>query len=172
MGNVDFLHSTLDIPAFTEAELVAFWSLVDRRSNIECWPWKGTRTRGGRGGGEYGLWYVGGIQLRPHRISFVLAGGIIPDGFTIDHVKDLCSDTLCCNPGHTEPVTQSENSLRRVGATATACRLGHPRMPGTECRTCRSDINRRYNQKRGKHVHPTGSFAFTPERPSAHRGMA
>lgn len=53
--------------------------------------------------------------------------GAIPEGKVIDH---LCRNGACVNPGHLEPVTVRENTLRGVGPSAvnaakTHCLRGH-----------------------------------------------
>jgi len=139
------------IPPFTEDQLRSLWSLIDRRGPDECWPWLGGTTRGVRGGGRYGLWEIRAagktFRLRPHRVVFTLLSGPIPEGLTLDHVKELCTNTLCCNPSHLEPVTQSVNSMRRTGATETICAGGHPREQGKRCKICHREACRRYNAK-------------------------
>lgn len=96
------------IPAFTEKQLLRFWSRVDRRGPDDCWPWTGHVTKG-KWGAIYGMFN----GYRPHRITYTLLVGPIPDNLTLDHIKEKCSlGALCCNPAHCEPVTQSENTMR------------------------------------------------------------
>lgn len=153
------------IPALSEDQLRRFWQHVDKRGPDECWPWIGCYTVGVRGGDPYGIWTVKvdgkSHNLRPPRVSWTLANGPIPDGLTLDHVKERCTNSLCCNPKHTEPVTQSVNSMRRSGATATVCANGHEREPNTRCVICRSDTLRRYGLKHGKIKDP--NFRRTPK---------
>ena len=98
----------------------------------DCWPWKGRSfTPNG-----YGAFYesVDG-QLKgttAHRVAFLLSGGVIPDRYTVDHVKERgCVLKSCCNPAHLEAVTLRENILRSDGPAAlnarkTHCPKGHP----------------------------------------------
>lgn len=148
-GNVPYCNA---IPALSQELISRFWNLIDRRGPDECWPWLGSTTKGVRGGQRYGIWYIKidsvRFNLRPHRISRTILVGPIPDDLTLDHVKERCQNTLCCNPNHTEPVTQSVNSMRRNGATATVCGNGHPRQPGTKCGECNIAAQRRYQKKR------------------------
>ena len=44
-----------------------------------------------------------------HIVAFELAGGVIPEGFDIDH---LCSNRRCINPSHLEAVSHSVNVKR------------------------------------------------------------
>ncbi len=102
-----------------------FWAKVDRRGPDDCWPWTGALTVG------YGTIAAGGGRgrtLYAHRISYELASGEIPTGMQVDH---LCRNPRCVNPRHLEVVTQRENILRGMGATAkhaakTECIRGHP----------------------------------------------
>lgn len=129
-----------------------FWSRVDRSNG--CWVWTGSKSADG-----YGRFYSGGILLFAHRISAVLGGLGLTGGLVIDH---LCRNRACCNPGHLEPVTHRENTLRGEGITArhakqTHCSKGHPLEGenlysydgGRSCRTCRLKASDRYRDKIG-----------------------
>lgn len=72
-----------------------------------CWVWTGDTQRGGYGR----VWFDGGTKLT-HRVIYELLLGPIPKGLCIDH---LCRNRVCCNPGHMEVVTYSENVCRGVG---------------------------------------------------------
>ena len=103
-----------------------FWSKVDKCAGEDaCWPWTGSRTRGGYA--QVG--YAGRVSY-VHRLANTLAIGEIPDGLQLDHVRVRgCADTACCNPRHLEPVTQRENLHRAMCCTEDTCRNGHPRTP-------------------------------------------
>ncbi len=125
------------IPALTEEQIARFWAKIDRRGPAECWPWLGNVTRG-KLGGVYGLWAVGGSGFRPHRISYTLLVGPIPEGHTLDHLREsgICTTTLCCNPAHTEPVTQSVNTKRYRASLPRICQRGHRMAPTGNCGQC------------------------------------
>lgn len=72
-----------------------------------CWNFTGTVTPNGYGN-VYGG-HRGASPIKAHRYFYEHMVGEIPDGMVIDH---LCRNTLCVNPEHLEPVTQSENVLR------------------------------------------------------------
>lgn len=92
-----------------------FWSRVDMPDIDACWLWRGYVNR--EGYGRLGDFYV-------HRIAFVLNGGVIPDGHTIDHV---CRNRLCVNPAHLEPVSVSENVRRGLAVPGTSAPAGFKR---------------------------------------------
>lgn len=65
-----------------------FWSLVERRSDSECWLWKGTT---GQGYGRYG-------RKPAHRVAWELFNGR-PMGATM-FACHHCDNPPCCNPAH------------------------------------------------------------------------
>ena len=74
----------------------------------KCWNWKGAKvtTRGL----TYGIYRLSnGKAKKAHRLVYETSVGIIPIGLEMDH---LCSNTLCVNPKHLEPVTHAENVRR------------------------------------------------------------
>ena len=118
--------------------------------NSGCWLWVG-----GLAGDGYGSVRVRGIGMRPaHRASYEAFVAPIPKGLFLDH---LCRVRCCVNPGHLEPVTNSENMSRSplVGRyerrPTAACHAGHLfdeantyRAPDgrRRCRTCRQGQER------------------------------
>lgn len=107
-----------------------------------CIEFTGFRTRDG-----YGRVAKGSRRPSAHRAAYELLVGQIPEGMELDH---LCRNPSCVNPGHLEPVTPRENTLRSdnpaaLNARKTHCKQGHEftdentyRTPGgrRECRTC------------------------------------
>lgn len=81
-----------------------FWSKVDKTDT--CWNWMGAKVPLG-----YGKVMRDGRLQYVHRVSYELAGGVIPPGYEIDH---LCKNTSCLNPEHLEAVTPQTNRERRV----------------------------------------------------------
>lgn len=94
-----------------------FWANVDASGGPEaCWPWGGYIHASGYGrGGRFA-----GERV-PHRATYRVLVGPIPDGLTLDH---LCRNKACVNPRHLEPVSLGEN-IRRAAAVKTACPKGH-----------------------------------------------
>lgn len=140
-----------------------FWGCVERGEG--CWRWKQRLT-----GNGYGQFSVSGRAIYAHRVAYVLNGGVIPDGYVIDH---LCRNRWCVNPVHLEPVTQRENARRGIRpksgatrrnilplgrATATHCGRGHEWNTRTtylspsgtrNCRLCANALRRaRYHASR------------------------
>lgn len=109
-----------------------FWSKVAKRDD-DCWLWTGARNSRG-----YGQWGVNGRSRSVHRVAYEALVGPIPDGLTIDH---LCSNKLCVNPEHLEPVTGAENTARAHEHRHACChgvmqtyRKGQ--LHGQECQQC------------------------------------
>lgn len=69
-----------------------------------CWEWQGSKTRHG-----YGLIGRNGTTTTAHRVYFEHFGGVIPEGWEVDH---LCGNRGCVNPNHLESVTKHENTQR------------------------------------------------------------
>ena len=131
-----------------------FWTKVDKSG--DCWLWQGSHGRSG----TYAI-PNGPIQrTTAHRISFVLSGGSIPDGYHLDH---LCRTTLCVNPAHLEPVTPAENNRRNRMQT---CHKGHPKpLDGDrrECRECKSEAQRarRAAERAANPPQPLGAYQLS-----------
>lgn len=106
----DIEHGELD-----EDFAKRFWSKVEKTE--ECWNW--TAAKHGQG---YGLIKKGDTSVRAHRISVLMSGREIPDGYNVDH---LCRNTSCVRPDHLEVVTSKENTLRGNGITAQEARQTH-----------------------------------------------
>lgn len=104
-------------------DIERFWSKVAKTDT--CWLWNGTARSG------YGVFHWGGRHAHQstgaHRYAYMLEKGEIGEGLVLDH---LCRVPLCVRPDHLEPVTQRENILRGVAASAvnhakTHCIRGH-----------------------------------------------
>lgn len=128
-----------EIPPLSEKQIRLFWKHVDRRGPNECWLWKGTFTTG-KWGSKYGIWRTGkpSQAFRPHRVAYTLLVGPIPDGLTLDHLKEskICTSSLCCNPAHCEPVTQGVNTSRYRASLPRICKRGHQMLKQGICRKC------------------------------------
>lgn len=144
-------------PTLTPADLERFWAKVEKTSS--CWLWTGTKNTDG-----YGRAYIRqGSQPKyrgymAHRLSFVLAGGEIPDRYVLDHI---CRVRNCVNPEHLRAVTNKFNILAGISASAvnarrTHCKNGHEFTPENTrisrgariCRTCDCAKQRRAKSAR------------------------
>lgn len=124
----------------TKDPLDRFWEKV--RDVDECWIWIGSKSSLG-----YGHFTIGKKLFLAHRWLYEVLIGPIPEGLTLDH---LCRQPSCVRPGHLEPVTSKENTLRGISPAAmnalkTHCKQGHPfegdnvflnNRGERQCRTC------------------------------------
>jgi hypothetical protein len=82
-----------------------FWQRVIKTES--CWNWVGPYA------GTYGMFIIKSktatetrVTVKPHRFSYELHKGKIPDGLVIDHI---CKNQFCVNPDHLEAVSQKQN---------------------------------------------------------------
>lgn len=88
------------------ADVLNFWSKVDKRGPDECWPWLAPLGENG-----YGSAYINRRTGTAHRHSWVLEHGPVPDGLVVDH---RCSNRACVNPKHLRTVPQQLNAADRA----------------------------------------------------------
>ena len=134
--------------------MTRFWDKVEGQ---DCWVCTAS-TRNG-----YGQWRIprklGNKVVYAHLYAYETLVGPIPEGYDIDH---LCRNRACCNPGHMEPVTRSENMLRspelgKGNLKKTHCPREHP-LSGANlyvypdgrrsCRECMRAATRKWRAKR------------------------
>lgn len=137
---------------------------VMRDSETGCLLWSGRLDRDGYAARVK----IGGKEYRPHRLSYELYFGTVPD--VIDHnchtlseckENSKCVHRRCIEPTHLDSVTVSENIARgNTGIhkkSQTHCKHGHEftlentitRKNGTrKCRECARRIDREYLERK------------------------
>lgn len=78
-----------------------FWSKVDKRTDAECWPWKGSFS------GSYGTTWHNGRAVAAHRVAWIKCNGAIPVKAVIRHT---CDNPRCVNPNHLLVGSYSDNT--------------------------------------------------------------
>ena len=151
----------LDATDISEKMRTAFWAKVDVRGDDECWIWKGSLA-----GNGYGAIHGPKRNERAHRVSYVIAHGLIPAGMYVCHT---CDNHVCVNPKHLWLGTARDNmvDMERKGRHShppeklfvkqEICKRGHPmsgdnlliRRRGKErcCRICRNAANRQSTRR-------------------------
>ncbi len=80
-----------------------FWKRVDKKTDAECWPWKGPRNKDG-----YGIVAVSASAMAAHRVAFELVNGIVGNGYNVC-ILHSCDNPPCCNPKHLFNGTRKDN---------------------------------------------------------------
>lgn len=137
------------------ATLERFWSYVNKTET--CWIWTGCKSKSNTKNAKwYGHFTIGNKSYMAHRISYRLVKGPIPPKMVLDHVFPRCTNTLCVNPDHLEPVTSKENA-RRYFYQFDSCWRGHlftientyrsPNGGRRQCRICRRMNGKRHRRR-------------------------
>lgn len=150
-------------PPGREAEAERFWSKVEVRGDLECWPWMGGRTPRGYGRFSVTRGAPGEeTKVYPHRWVFEAFHGPIGDELTVDHL--VCDNPPCVSPLHLVKATSAENTLRGTGLSALnarkmECVNGHPFTAANTrinaagdraCRTCDRERKRELRARKKK----------------------
>lgn len=125
------------------------------RKTDTCWLWEGSTTKDG-----YGRFFAGKnapqVHVAAHRWAYEHWVGPIPDGYVIDHKKEVCGHRNCVNPAHLEPVTNEENiarGWRDKREKRETCARGHRLTKDNltsdgHCLECRRQYVREYQAKK------------------------
>lgn len=130
-------------------KLERYASFVDHRGPDDCWPWTGSRLRGGYGSFDSGS---------AHRFGFSQLVRPLESDEDVDHTchngsgcpgGNTCEHRACQNPAHWEAVPGVVNVLRgesvwAVNARKAKCKWGHDLTPENsygyhgrrQCKTC------------------------------------
>jgi hypothetical protein len=113
-----------------------WWEKVDRRSDVECWPWTASCDKDGYGRFQYPT-PNGQVHTRAHRYGYTMLVGPIPTGMVVMH---SCDNPPCVNPAHLGVGTPLANNDDKIGkgrgarlwgnplnlSRLTQCKRGHP----------------------------------------------
>lgn len=73
-----------------------FWNRMEKQPN-GCWIWKGALVKNkSRSANGYGIVVVKRMSLQAHKLAWYYLNGNYPEC----RMRNVCGDTLCCNPGH------------------------------------------------------------------------
>jgi hypothetical protein len=112
MGRYQARKHGFDVPKQKSGcKPVEFWSLVDKKTESECWNWLGVVNKWG-----YGRYHNNGSHMA-HRYAYELEHGISIKGFIAMH---KCDNPKCCNFKHLEIGTHADNQYDKVNKNRQA----------------------------------------------------
>jgi len=121
------------IPPLTVKDIARFRAKIEHRGAGDCWEWQACRNPQG-----YGLFDIRHKSFLAHRVAWVIAHDVIPDGIFILH---RCDNPPCVNPAHLWLGTHADNKRDSVdkGRHGWACGAanGRAKLRETDVRLIR-----------------------------------
>lgn len=104
---------------FSDDDLERFWRKVNKTE--DCWLWTASCCKG------HGYFRLNEKMQYAHRVSWFIAGNVIPEGHIIRH---KCRAANCVNPAHLETGTYAQNNADKIrdgtstrGTKSNTCKL-------------------------------------------------
>lgn len=85
----------------------SFWSKVDQKGPMDCWPWLASCNKDG-----YGQFWIGYTMVPAHRYAYVYKSEKKLDEKVM--ILHHCDNPACCNPNHLFEGNALDNARDRV----------------------------------------------------------
>lgn len=121
----------MGVSTLTSEQIASFWTKIDIRGELECWPWKYSTN-----GVGYGKLKLAGRYWLAHRLAYMLTFGD-PAGKLLCHT---CDNRWCCNPRHVFMGTHQDNTTDCInkGRFARGSNAGGAKLTEKQVRLIRS----------------------------------
>ena len=137
---------SLELP--TRQQFFRFLGYIDIKGPDECWPWLGHIEERG-----YGAFKYNGRMIKAHRLMLCIFKGGPPLDKPL--AKHSCDNKKCCNHGHLDWGTNSENKLefyqrgdttKQKAWKAQGVKNGHAKLSNDDIAAIRDFLDDDYNQ--------------------------